>query len=367
MDSIKPRTAKSARNKFSLTLLGALAIIAAASIAVFAMPSANSFEISSSPSSQTVAQGQKATYAIALNRGNSFEAPVALSVGGLPAATKATFSATPVPGSDSTSTLLIETNFNGTTPTGTKQLTVTGVGNGITQTTTLTLTVTQATQPGFSLAGAPSSRWVTESDSAAFTILIARSGGFTGAVTMSASGLPAGAIAGFTYPASDRAGMTISTDAHVKPGTYPITVTGKGQVGASQVSRTTTVTLEVEEKKPFSITGNPPVGLAPGATIPLDLALRNPHNFEIYVREVAVAVDPHTTTAACSARVNFGVKQLSAARYPIKLPADSNLKLSQLGIPAGDRPAAKMLNLSTNQDACKGAQMYLQYTGMATK
>ena len=60
------RTAKSARRKFSLTLLGALAAIATASIVVFAMPSANSFEISASPANQTVAQGQTATYAVAL-------------------------------------------------------------------------------------------------------------------------------------------------------------------------------------------------------------------------------------------------------------------------------------------------------------
>ena len=30
-------------------------------------------------------------------------------------------------------------------------------------------------------------------------------------------------------------------------------------------------------------------------------------------------------------------------------------------------PTAKMHNLSTNQDGCKGAQIYFQYTGVATK
>ena len=48
------------------------------------------------------------------------------------------------------------------------------------QTTTVTLVVVQATQPGFNLTATPSSRTITEEDSAEYTIFISRSGPFTG-------------------------------------------------------------------------------------------------------------------------------------------------------------------------------------------
>jgi uncharacterized membrane protein len=367
MHTTHSRTAKSARRKFSLTLLGALVVIAAASIAVFAIEPGPSFYISASPSSQTVAQGQTATYSIALDRQNKFDQPVALSVSNLPANVDIDFSPGPIPGSGSASTLTIDTDIGGTTPTGTRTLTITGTGAGVTKTTTVSLTVTPATQPGYTLVGTPSSRWVTESDSASYTMIITRNGGFTGPVALAASGLPTGASAVFTYPTTDTAALTITTGSNVKPGSYPILISGVGQHGSTQIKRSATVTLSVEEKKAMSIQGDAPPGLSPGAELPMDLALSNKHNFDIKVREVVVALDPHSNTPTCSVEENFAVEQMSIGSEPLILPRDSTMTLSELGVDEADMPQAKMHNLATNQDGCKGVQVYFQYSGLATK
>lgn len=368
---LTPRTAKSARRKFSLTLLGVLALIAATSIAVFAVPNKPGFDLTASPSTQTVSPGQTATYSISLKRDNKFTSPVALSVAGLPANTSATFHPTPIPGSSSASSLTVQTNVGGTTPDGTSQLTITGTANGKTDSANVTLRVLTAAAPNFGLSPRPTERTITDGDSAEFIIDIARSGGFSGPVAFTVSGLPMKTSAQFDPNPVPGAGnsttLVVTTEDKAKSGTYPLTLTGLGQLGPTSATRSTSVTLVIEEKKPFSIVGDPAEALFPGAEAPIDLALGNPHNFEIYVNQIAVAVDPHTSAPGCDAEVNFGVEQIPAGRYPITLPARSTHTLSELGFAEADMPAAKMHNLPVDQEACKTVQLHLQYSGTATK
>jgi uncharacterized membrane protein len=367
------RTAKNARRRFSLTLLGVLGVIAVAGIAWAATstPSPGSFVLSASPSNQTVNQGQTATYALALHRQNQFVEPVGLSVSNLPANTDVKFWPGPIPGSSSNSSMTIETNVGGTTPTGTRTLTITGTGGGVTSQTTVTLAVVSSSTQNFILTPRPSAQNVTESDTANYSFLISRGGGFTGPVALSASGLPNGASAVFTpnpVPGSaTTASLVITTNNSVKPGRYPILVTGLGTSGATQITRATTVALNVEEKKPLSVTSDPVAGLAPGTEKPVDLSLKNSHNFEIQVVEVALALDPHSSEPGCEVSDNFEVEQMAASRYPLSLPADTTLSLSDLGVPESDMPRVRMLNTSFDQEACKGAEISFRHSGTAIK
>src|ERR671932_1919399 len=83
-----------------------------------------------------------------------------------------------------------------------------------------------AAQPGFSIAASPSSATVAPGGSADYTVTVSRTGGFSDPVTLSASGLPAGATATFTPNPADSSTLTVATNSATPPGTYPLTITG---------------------------------------------------------------------------------------------------------------------------------------------
>ena len=81
----------------------------------------------------------------------------------------------------------------------------------------------------FSVSASPATQTVVASQSTTYSIKISSIGGFSGAVTMSASGLPAGSTATFNPPAVSGAGsttLTVSTGLMTPLGNYPLTVTG---------------------------------------------------------------------------------------------------------------------------------------------
>lgn len=103
-----------------------------------------------------------------------------------------------------------------------------------------------ATNPDFSLAASPASESVVQGTSAAYSIAVTRTGGFTGPVTLSAQGLPAGATATFTPNPADASTLTVTTSASTPTGTYPLTITGT----AGAVTHSTSVTLVVTASPP---------------------------------------------------------------------------------------------------------------------
>jgi hypothetical protein len=244
-------------------------------------------------------------------------------------------------------------------------LTITGTSGGVTSSTTVKLVVVSSSQPNFALTATPSQSLISSDDSVTHQIGITRTGGFTGAVTLSASGLPNQVTAAFApNPVSGNAAtLTFTSGKNPKSGTYPVTVTGTG----SGMTRSTSLTLTVEEKKSFQISGNTTQSLAPGVGAPLNLALTNPSNFTLKVTELEAIVNHRTSSSACDGADNFSVDPIPAARYPISLPANSTRTLSQLGVPVADMPTVVMNDLLVNQDACKGVTVYFHYTGAATK
>jgi subtilisin family serine protease len=126
------------------------------------------------------------------------------------------------------------------------------VGNGTTGVVTnpgtgspnnLLFVVNGAPQPGFSLSLSPTSGSTQQGGAVTSTVSTTTTSGSPQTVTFSASGLPAGATAGFN-PGSVTSGqsstLTIQTSASTPVGTYSVTVTGTGSV-----TRTATFTLVV--------------------------------------------------------------------------------------------------------------------------
>jgi len=100
--------------------------------------SAPDFSLSVSPASQSVRQGNTATYAVTITRLNGFTGSVTLSVTGLPSAFTATF--TPTSTTTTTSSLTVKST---TGRRGTYTMTIKGVSGALSHTTTASLTVTR--------------------------------------------------------------------------------------------------------------------------------------------------------------------------------------------------------------------------------
>src|SRR5262249_52931937 len=105
----------------------------------------------------------------------------------------------------------------------------------------------------FGVAATPTSQTVSPGSPTTYNVTVTPAGGFTGAVSLSASGLPIGASASFSPNAATGAStMTVTTSTTTPVGTYPVTITGT----SGALVHNTTVTLVVSQPD-FSLTATP--------------------------------------------------------------------------------------------------------------
>lgn len=410
MRTLTTRTAKSATGRLALTLLGVLALLGA-SAAVYAAAAKPDFKLAVSPSKQTVGRGQAASYKVSVKRVHGFKGSINLTVGRLPKGAKALWklpdgrtlprlrrSSTAVVLAKSKNAAILQIRTAVGTPTGNFRPTVKAASGRLKHNKTVTLTLalpqvggtpapspiptgttspagstgdTSSTtgstappvaQPAVTVIASPASRNVLQGDQTTYSLDITRSG-FTGPVALSASGLPTGATASFS-PGSSVDGSTATLTVAAAPttpvGTYDLTIRGTG----GGVSGAAAATLVVQETKSFSIGGNLATTLAPGRSGPLDLALTNPYDFDLRITNLQVSIRDATSNTGCAAGDNYSVTQLSAT-YPLVIHPGAT-QLSSL-VATAQLPQVEMLDLSTNQDICKGAQLTFDYTGAATK
>ena len=213
-------------------------------VASFAFPDcpttpAPGFSLSASPTTVTAVQGASGTSAINVAAIGGFAGTVTFGTTGLPAGVTAAFN----PGSSQTGSTLTITVPSSGVPAGSYTFNVTGTDGSVTHTTPVTLAVTAAVPATLTLTASPTSAVVARGANVDFQIGIAR-GGFTGPVTLSATGAPSRSSVSFS-PASATGGastMTFSTQKPVKAGTYTLTITGTG----GGTTGTTTVTMTIQ-------------------------------------------------------------------------------------------------------------------------
>ncbi|HZV76032.1 MAG TPA: hypothetical protein VFF79_20160 [Conexibacter sp.] len=112
---------------------------------------------------------------------------------------------------------------------------------------------------------------------------------------------------------------------------------------------------------PFTISGGYGGLLYPGKTGTLALRISNPNGSAIVVTSLTVTVQPGSSNAGCDGPANLGVAQSNvSAANPLTVPANGSVTLPSGGVSA---PSVTMLNLPTNQDACKGAVYTFAYSG----
>ena len=102
--------------------------------------------------------------------------------------------------------------------------------------------VGSAATPDYSLTASPSSQTVTQGGSTSYSASVNPTGGFTGQVSFTASGLPAGASASFSpNPATSSSTMNITTSSTTPTGTYTVNITG----ASGTLSHGTSVSLVI--------------------------------------------------------------------------------------------------------------------------
>ncbi|NUR75368.1 MAG: hypothetical protein HOQ28_03650 [Thermoleophilia bacterium] len=110
--------------------------------------------------------------------------------------------------------------------------------------------------PDFSVAASPSSQTVSPGSPTTYNLTVTPTGGFTGSVSLSATGLPAGAAASFSpNPTTGTSTMTVTTSATTPVGSYPVTITGT----SGTLAHNATVTLVVSNPD-FSLSATPASG-----------------------------------------------------------------------------------------------------------
>ena len=106
---------------------------------------------------------------------------------------------------------------------------------------------------GFQLSTSPSTLTITQGASATSTITVADMGGFSGSVTLAASGLPAGVTASFaTNPATVSSVLTLTAGSSAAVGTSTVTITGTS--GTLTASTTIALTITAASCTPTPIT-----------------------------------------------------------------------------------------------------------------
>jgi len=217
-----------------------------------AAPANPDFALSAAPASRTVTQGGSTTYTVNISPSGGFTGAVSLTTTGLPAGASASFSPNPATGS---ATMTV--SAGATTSTGSFPVTITGTSGNLTHTTSVSLVVNAAAVPDFSLSATPASQTVIQGGSTTYTANISRLGGFTGGVTFSVSGLPAGATGTFNPnpAAANSSTFTVTTAATTPTGSFLLTISGV----SGALRRTTSATLVVTPPAAgdFSLSASP--------------------------------------------------------------------------------------------------------------
>ena len=216
------------------------------------------FAITASPGSQTVSRGSSTTYTVSTQATSGAARPVSLSVSGLPAGATGSFNPASVNAGGS-SVLTVSTTT--ATPAGTVGLVITGsyTSPPATHTTAVSLTVTAPVPDDFAISASPSTQSVVQGSSTTYTVSTQATSGPAGTVSLSVSGLAAGATGTFN-PASVTAGgssvLTIAATSTAATGTFTLSIAGQYTSGTTH-SAAVSLTVSAPVADDFAISASP--------------------------------------------------------------------------------------------------------------
>lgn len=215
-----------------------------------------SISITLSGTSINVTAGQSGTVTVNVARSGGFTGAVTVNAD---AVTGVTVQPVTIAAGATSGTLTFQ--VAGTVAAGTLQTTVRASGQGVQQATaTVSLVVAAAPVQDFTLAVNPAAVTLQQGQNAGVQVQITRTGGFTGAVTLAASGLPNGVTAAFdpAAPTANTSTLTLTAAAGAAVGNVNVTVSGTAQ-GVTG-TKTATVAVTVNTAQPagdYTLSLNP--------------------------------------------------------------------------------------------------------------
>ncbi len=207
----------------------------------------------SSSGSLNIGQNSNGTSYVYVYPEYGFSGSVNLAVTGLPSGVTASFSPNPTSTSNnSIGTSILTLTASSTAALGTFTLTITGTSGSLTASTTLTLGVHA---PSFTLSAGTVT--VGQGTSTSTYVDVSDQYGFTGSVTLAASGLPSGVTASFSpNPTTGSSTLTLTASSSATLGQYNVTITGT----SGSLTATTTLTLGVYTPTFTLLAGNVNIG-----------------------------------------------------------------------------------------------------------
>ena len=206
-------------------------------------PATDRITVAPEVAATTLAAGATQTIGITVTRPVGYTGILALTVENLPGGVTGVLTPATLQPEQSVSSLALSANAGA--PTGNGTITIRASGTSLqSQSAAINVSVGTATPGSFTLSVSPSVVSVPKGGTTSAIVSIDRIGGFTGAVSLSISGFPAGILATLT-PATISAGIgtiNIAVDNTVAGGSYTATIIADGAGVASQ-SANFTVTI----------------------------------------------------------------------------------------------------------------------------
>jgi hypothetical protein len=278
-----------------------------------------SIAIAVAPGTLDLAAGASGTVTVTVTRSGGFAGAVNLAVTGLP--TGVTMAAAAIAAGATSATLTVQAAA--ATAAATSTVTVTGSASGVSNATgTFSLAITASAAGGFTLALSPTSLTVPQGSSGTTTVTITKTAPFTGAVALSATGLPSGVTAAFD-PSSVTGGtstLTLTASGSAATGSHTITVRGAG-TGVSDQSATLALTVNQA-----SSGGNVVWPVCPGGLVPIWFAYQD-------------GTGPWTPVNVAGNAFRFSVSQSRAGIAYVTQNPDGSFSLSVLYFAASELPA----------------------------
>lgn len=281
-----------------------------------------SFSLSLNPPSLNVQPGASGTMLVTVTPQGGFNASISWFHTGLPS------SVLPTIGPAGTAmTYNLQLAVDNTAVAGSYPFTLTGKATGVADAIVQGTLVIAGSAPSFSLDLSPSTLTIPKGATGNTLVAVNPQGGFSGVVTFSFQGSPAGVTGSFT-PTSSPVSSTLqlSVSNAVAPGTYPFSVLGTAN-GVPNASATGSLTVTAATQPTFSLTATPStVTVLKGATGTSTIGIAPAGGFSGTValsasgQPAGVTVDFNPSSATTSSNATFAVgSSVAAGTYPIAI------------------------------------------------
>ena len=219
----------------TVTITGTSGSTTASTAIALTVGTGGSFSLKPSASTLTIAQGATGTDTITVTDVSPFSGSVTLAATGLPAGIAVSYGTNPT-----TATSVLTFTASATATVGTSTVTVTGSSGTLRETTSIALTITA--KPGFTMTPSTPSLSVIQGKTATDTVTVTDVSGFTGSVTLVATGLPTGVTVAYgTNPTTSTSILTFTASATATAGTATVTITGTS--GSTTAATTVAITV----------------------------------------------------------------------------------------------------------------------------